>query len=444
MKQVATIYRPKLELIGNWLRVEEGDHKWLALILGTALAVRIAWTLVFQAPPSNDAAEYDGLAWRLASGQGYVTADGTPTAYRPVGYPAFLAALYLIFGHSWLIGGIANAFLGTASVVLTYRLAREALSSRLSLVAASVIALLPSYVMSYTSVLLTEALHTVLVLTALIVTCHLMRHPNWKNAALLGCILGLGVYVRPILILFPSVVALLILIQMEYVRTRIRMTLILAGITMAISLATILPWTARNFIVMGEPILTSTNGGGNFFIGNGPGATGMYRSIPPNTYSDPSELTRYREGYKLGLEYIANHPIEWLALIPKKFRHLWATDMYTLSTKTVPVQYTGIVPVLWVVGQVYWMVIALSAAAALLTKPIWSYWLKFPAVLLPLTLIYWTAFHMMFFGEGRFHAQMIPVVTIVSMHLLTSDRDWRSWLPQNTRLTVERTESLPG
>ena len=337
-----------------------------------------------------------------------------------------------------MIGGIANALLGAMSVGLTYRLAREVLPSSLSIVAAGVIALLPSHVMSFTSALLTESLHTVLVLTALIATCHLARHPNWRNAILLGCIIGLGGYVRPILLLFPAVVALLIMIRMENGRTRIRTALILACITMAVSLATILPWTARNFLVMGEPILTSTNGGNVFFMGNGPRATGTHRRTHLNTFSDSSEITIYREGYRLGLEHIANHPIEWLALLPKKFRHLWATDMYALSTKTVPAQYAGIVPVLWAVGQGYWMAIALAAAAAALTKPIWGYWLKFPAVLFPLMLVYWTAFYMMLHGEGRYHAQMIPVVTIVSLHLLAYDRDWRAWLPQNIRIRVGR------
>ena len=89
---------------------------------------------------------YDRLAWSLASDGEYVTEDGAPTAFRPVGYPAFLAAIYVVFGRSWLAGGMANALLGTVTVGLTYLLARTVLTARLSLVAALLIALLPSHI----------------------------------------------------------------------------------------------------------------------------------------------------------------------------------------------------------------------------------------------------------------------------------------------------------
>ena len=201
-----TLIRAGLWSIANWLWVEEDECKWLALIVGVALAIRVVWVLVFQIPPilGSDAAAYDRLGWRLAQGQGYVTGDGTPTAYWPVGYPAFLAAIYVIFGYSWLAAGIANALLGTVSVALTYRLAREFLSSRSSLVAAGAVAFLPSHITTYTSVLRNEILHTALVLAALIAACHFVRHPNWKNAALLGLIIGSRIVCTP----YPDIVSL--------------------------------------------------------------------------------------------------------------------------------------------------------------------------------------------------------------------------------------------
>ena len=421
-----------LRMIGDWLWADESDYKWLALIVSVALAIRFAWVLLFQTPPTSDAAEYDSLAWRLANGEGYVTSDGTPTAFWPVGYPAFLAAVYTVFGHSWLAAGIANALLGTAGVALTYRLAREALPSRLSLVAAGTIAILPSHIISFTSVLRNEALHTVLVLAALIATCHLVRFPNWKNATLLGIVIGLGVYVRPILLLFPCVVLALLLIR--GCNVTVRMAVGLVCIVMIVSLLTISPWTVRNFIVMDYPVLIATNVGKVFLTGNGPGATGEYRVIPINTFSDPSEITAYREGLRMGVEYILSEPAEWLSILPNKFFHIWASDRYNIAPSIVPETYRGIVPALWVVAQLYWTVIVLAFMASLFTRSPGGYWLKFPAILFLLTLTYWTAFHMMFHGEGRYHMQVVPVVAIVGVHLLARNRDWRSWLPQNTGL----------
>ena len=92
-----------------------------------------------------------------------------------------------------------------------------------------------------------------------------------------------------------------------------------------------------------------------------------------------------------------------------------------------------IVPALWVIAQVYWTVIVIGASLAAISRPILGYWLKFPVVLLPLTLLYWTAFHMMFHGEGRYHVQMIPVVAIAAAHLLERGHDWGAWLPAKWR-----------
>ena len=355
-----------------------------------------------------------------------MTSDGTPTAFRPVGYPAFLSVVYMVFGHSWLAGYIVNTILSAVAVPLTYRLAREFLTGQLSLVAAGVVALLPSHI-SYTAFMSTESLYAVLVLVTLIATCHLVRYPIWKNAALLGLIIGIGVYVRPLLILFPVVVGLIIL---AHSRTwKVRSTIGLVCLTMAVSLATILPWTVRNYLVMGEPILIPTNGGYNFYEGNGPGATGEQRSVW-EVFPNFTELDWHQEGYRLALEYMMNHPAEWLSVLPKKFFHLWASDWSGVAYSTMSRGYPrDLVTPLMMVAQLYWFAILLIATISTFTKPIVSYWLRFPAVLIPLTLAYWTAFHLMFHGEGRYHMQAIPLIVIVGVHLLAHDRDWKAWLP---------------
>ena len=412
--------------LASILRVDKDDYKRLAAVVCFALAVRIVWTLVFQTAPASDAAAYDGLAWRLAEGYGYVAANGAPTAFWPVGYPAFLSAIYTVFGHSWLAAGVANALLGSISVALTYRLAREFLPCRPSILAAALMALIPSHIVSFTAVLLTQSLHTVFVLLILIAILHLTRSPNWRRATILGLVIGVGVYVRPIMLLFPSVVFILLFMR----ECKLGRALALSCTVLAVALLVILPWTTRNFLVMGEPILTATNGCYNFYVGNGPGATGEHRAISDSRFADFSQLDWHREGCRMGLEHIVNHPDEWIVILPKKFFHLWASDKSLISPNIIPESYRGIfVPILWVVAQGYWTVIVVAASAAAVSRPIWSYWLKFPVVLIPLTLAYWTAFYMMFFGTGAYHAEMIPLVIIIAVHLLKPGQNWRAWLP---------------
>ncbi len=180
---------------------------------------------------------------------------------------------------------------------------------------------------------------------------------------------------------------------------------------------------------MGEPILTATNGGTNFWIGNGHGATGAYRAIPENTFSSSSEIVRHREGIELGLRNIVEHPDEWISILPKKFFLMWASDWFNINHTIMPESYHGILPILQEIAQGYWMGIVIAATLGVVTRPIKRYWLRSPALILPLTLLYWAAFHMMFFGSPRFHMQVIPLIAIVAVHSLSDDRDWKAWLP---------------
>ena len=398
------------------LRLEPADGWRLALIVAIAFAVRLAWTLATQQPPGSDAAVYDGLAWRLASGEGYVNPDGTPHVFLPVGWPAFLAAVYVVFGHSWTAAGVANAMLGALSVVLAYRLAREALSPRLSLVATAAFALTPSHVISFVSVLRYETFYTNFVLLALILTCRLARCPTWRNAALLGLVIGVGAYVRPVMLPFAAVV-----LVMLWPRVGGKRSLILACVVGAASLLAIAPYTARNYLELGVLVPISTNTADVMYNGSGPGATGElrdYRGYLPDGFDELSEAQKYRELQRLALRHVYENPGEWLALLPIKFFHLWASDRYNMDPRIFPAGWRPAVPLLWVIAQAYWTLIALAAAAAFFTRPLRSYWLTFPGVLFPLTLIYWTAVHMVGNGEGRYHIPVTPVVIIIAAHAL--------------------------
>ena len=405
---------------------------WLALILGLALIIRVVWVLVSQTTPVSEASVYDRLAWSLASNREYVAEDGSPTAFRPVGYPAFLAGVYMVFGHSWMAGGIANALFGTAAVGLTYVLARIVLSIRLSLVAASLIALLPSHILGYTAVLRMEALHTIFVLTALVITYRAVRAPRVQNAVLLGLCLGVGLYVRPILLLYPIAFGAVLILRPQI---SLRRALGLTSVAGLVMLLVLLPWTVRNYIVMDAFVLTSTHGGINLLVGNGPDAIGQHETVDESMFSDTSEMTVYRESIRITLDHVMSHPVDWFELLPRKFFYLWASDADWVTFAraiNLPIYQDRFQH--WILGlkwftQLYWAVIALVAAGAVLTRPL-RYWLSFPAIIFAVLVVYWTAFHMAFFGMGRFHAQVIPVIVVIAVHLLSKDRDWLTWVRQ--------------
>jgi hypothetical protein len=94
----------------------------------------------------------------------------------------------------------------------------------------------------------------------------------------------------------------------------------------------VVPWTVRNYSVLGQIVPISTNGPINLYIGNNPDATGVYRwRLPPagqvvwNRQDEgrPNELFTSGLAGREALAYIRAHPGRTLALIPPKLWALW-------------------------------------------------------------------------------------------------------------------------
>ena len=131
--------------------------------------------------PVWDGHYYDFGARRIASGFGYadeVMRDGHPVwhpwCHYPVGYSGFLAAFYMLFGTGHGVAHFANALVGALLAVVTYLLAREALSARRAMVAGGLVALHPGLVL-YGALLMTEPLSALLVLGAFYVAIRVAR-----------------------------------------------------------------------------------------------------------------------------------------------------------------------------------------------------------------------------------------------------------------------------
>jgi 4-amino-4-deoxy-L-arabinose transferase-like glycosyltransferase len=257
------------------LSISVTDALWLSGIIALAFSIRTAWILYVQSIPISDFAWYDERAWGIASGLGYVDGNGSATAYRPVGYPAFLAAIYKLFGHSWVAGQVANAILGAIIVLFTYVVATRITSSIRARMSALVVAFSPSHI-AYSSVLGTEMLFTTRILLVLILTLRHTESPSKSGILLLGVALGMAWLVRGTMMLFP-VVLLILFVQSG--RT-VGKSAGHVALVVAVAFLVGIPWTMRNSIVFDTPVLVSTNGGVNFWIGNGPGATGAYRELP--------------------------------------------------------------------------------------------------------------------------------------------------------------------
>jgi hypothetical protein len=239
-----------------------------------------------------------------------------------------------------------------------------------------------------------------------------------------GAILGLSWLVRPTLLLFPIALALML------AATRVpwkRAVAISAGVSV-IAFLVVTPWAGRNVAKM-DALTLDTAGGINFWIGNGPHATGTYVTLPLDNPIDEyhNEADRNQAGFRLGLEYIADQPIDWVAGFPKKFWHLWVSDRSAINWSTQQTERSvpsAVSRTLEFLAQGYWMVLALLMVPAILSTVTRPRAVTRMNVLIIGVFVYWTLFHFMGFGSGRFHVPVIPLMAIVAADIVC-DMAWR-------------------
>ncbi len=236
-------------------------------IAGLLLIVALGLGICFQSGNTLryvDEQDYDQLARSLVENKGFSDAAG-PTAFRPPGYPAFIAAAYFI-GESPLAARVENVVaLAIATVLLAILAARI-------LPAAG--ALAPWLVLAYPLCLYCASLiypQTIecLLLTALVLLLSAER-VRMSNAMVGGVLSGILILAVPYFLLLLPFAALVLL--WSY-RSELKRAIGSAMIWVAAAAMIVLPWTARNYEQFHLFIPVSANGGLNLLLGNSPVTT---------------------------------------------------------------------------------------------------------------------------------------------------------------------------
>jgi 4-amino-4-deoxy-L-arabinose transferase-like glycosyltransferase len=232
-------------------------RNWLFFTLVTAAGLALRLFFVFFLPHlAGDTFIYGDIAknW-LTHGIYGITDDGLvrPTLIRLPGYPAFLAAMFALFGHEhYTAVMIVQALIDTNTCLVIAGLALELMNERAAKVAYLLSALCP-FVANYVAAPLSETL-------AVCCTAHafyygvrgikLLRssRPAFLYWGLSGFWTALSILMRPddglLLPAFGIVLLLLLFSQLN------RKQIIAAGMVfLIISIAPLVPWTVRNWRV---------------------------------------------------------------------------------------------------------------------------------------------------------------------------------------------------
>lgn len=313
-----------------------GDWRLCLLVLfALALAVRCYAVAFHAAEPVADAADYQRLAGGLANGLGYVDAAGAPTAWRPPGYPFFLAGLYSIFGVSVTAAAYAQAALGALSVLLLAVLCALVAGRREGLVAGFLAAVYPGFFW-VPRLLLSENLSLSLTLASLCAALMLVRTRGLKWALALGLLSGAGALVRGANLAVAGLLIVWILFC-EWRRRpraewgRLAAALLLCGTGL---LLLMLPWTARNYTVFRRFVPIATQDGLTFYASYWPPERNgrlTWGALPGG--EDPAVAEAARAGDEVAvskqlqavaLGRLREHPGRFFSVIPSKLISLAA------------------------------------------------------------------------------------------------------------------------
>lgn len=207
-----------------------------------------------------DERDYFDLALHLAQGQGYVTAELAPTAFRPPGYP-FLMALFagMTKGALWL--KVLNViFLGISVWLMRALVASE--TPAMAWLAGGCVLAYPVWM--YTASTLYP--QTICMTLLLGMVCLLSRQQASLAAfALSGVLYGCLVLIAPSFQLLAPVFAAYVVFLGPFAWRRNVLAAMVFGL---ITATTMTPWLVRNYQVFGQFVPVATNGGINLLIGN--------------------------------------------------------------------------------------------------------------------------------------------------------------------------------
>jgi len=356
--------------------------------------------------------------------------------FRPPGYPIFLAIVRAITGDGFWGVRIIQAIIGAASAALVAVLAGRVFPAPAAWIAGLAMAAYGPLIVSDAEVLspvLVIFLNTLMLLA--IIETRRTGALGWPLIA--GLSAGLSTIVRPDVLPFLAAACVIFLLQRRW------QPLAVFAMTAAL---TILPITLDNLLRGREPVLISTNGGVNFWIGNNPQADGLSVNLPEKTtwsggWEDYREIAEAQSGtgqthtsaashfFRKGIASYRRQPGIMFRLLAAKF-YYFGHGLEVLNSRDdyASGYYSHIAgALLWARGIYFPFGIVLPMALVSLLLC----WRSIPQVNWFATYLfcYWVTISL-FFVAGRFRLPVVPVCIVLiagAAALLLAKRSARTW-----------------
>lgn len=233
---------------------------WLIVLAG--LLIRLGYVLVYPQYLFGlaDDISYDDIARSVVAGRGFAQGQGPEVSFGPV-YPAFLAVIYLVFGHDLTAVRVVQALLSGATILVLYRLVEESLGGRVARWSAWLMALYPGFVF-YSGILLTETLTTFLLVLLAWSLKRAIQSASWVTWGSAGIVMGLNVLHRQEMLVLAAGYLGFILFHDR----REGLVLRKVAVLFLASILVIGVWTMRNYLTLGRWILVTVHGADVLYI----------------------------------------------------------------------------------------------------------------------------------------------------------------------------------
>jgi 4-amino-4-deoxy-L-arabinose transferase-like glycosyltransferase len=416
-----------------------GIGPWLVFVL--ALALRILFVTQVHPVPKSDFLYYHVEAINILQGHGYVF-NGRPTAYHPIGYPLFLAAVYAIFGVHWWSGVLANIVLSAATATLVYALCYRLFGPVCGWLGGILMAVYVPHI-EWSSVLCSEILFTLLFfLTSYILVLQKPGDTSMRALVAAGVCLGLASIVRPVTLLFPGALFLYYLVTRVGLWKSVRNALVVF-LVMAI---TISPVTIRNALAFHHFIPVSTNGGVNLWQGNNPNANGTYfwpedpRENPFLHYVE-HEVDNNNLATHMAVEFIKSHPFDFVRLGFVKWGHLFEgvdnAHFWSIGHSVPPVN-SGLANAIYKASQTVYRVVLYLSVLGLLAQVLIVRRTRDPRSLMVwLTAAYYIGLFFVFPAWDRMRAPVEPWLVVLAACALATAVQWSRRVIAGSKSAVE-------
>lgn len=416
-------------------------------MLVAAALLRLAhwWTLrdaPFVGQPILDSAEYDRWARQIAGGDW----RGEGAFFQAPFYPYLIATIYVVAGPRLSAVYLLQIAVAVGAVWALWRCGLRLAGWQVGLAAAALAA--SCGVLVFHDVLLLKESLATSAMAFLLLAVVEARQPAARAAWWLVAGVAFGVLVElrenallllPLLLVLPWLPAKdaarwrdeslsadeTTSPRAQLVQSHVRRGLVACALLVAGLLLLLAPIAVRNVAMTGEPLLTSFQGGVNFWIGNNPDADGTYRplvagrQVPERERAEAVRLAEQERGRRLSPRevslYWLHRALSWASREPGAFLRLQARKLALFWS---PYEWPDAVDYAWLRQQspalraafVERGALSLLAIAGLwLIRRDWRRWAPVLALLLG-----WMAVTVAFFLFSRYRLPAVPPLTLLA------------------------------